>query len=92
MYMWQMAVLLVMAGCAIGCLLAIWRAVEKMAKGILSIEADLKKMNGKIESIEAVSEETYQKSTVHDEDTGLENLEAAISNFEKLKRIDLAKS
>ena len=39
-----------MAGCAIGCLLGICRAIEKLVKGISSIEAELTKMNTKLEA------------------------------------------
>ena len=75
---WQITVLLAMAGCAIGCLLMICGAIRKLAKGILSVGAELQKMNAKLERIEAVS----------GDDTSLEAVEAAFSNFEKLKRID----
>ena len=78
---WQIIVLFAMAGCAIGCLLGICRAIEKLAKGIFSIGAEITKMNAKLESIDAVNRD----------DISLEGVEAAISNFEKLKRIDSAK-
>ncbi len=78
MFTWQITVSLAMAGCAIACLLLICRAIHKLAKGILSIGAELQKMNAKLERIEAVS----------GDDTSLEAVEAAFSNFEKLKRID----
>ena len=81
MHTWQITVLFAMAGCAIGCFLGIYRAIEKLVKGILSIGVELTKMNAKLERIEAVN----------GDDTSLETLEAAFSNFEKLKRIDLTK-
>jgi hypothetical protein len=78
---WQITLLFAMAGCAIVCLLGICRAVEKLVKGILSIRAELTKMNAKLESVEAVK----------GDDTELEAIEAAVSDFEKLKRIDLTR-
>ncbi len=77
---WQIPVLFAMAVCVIGCLLGILRAIEKLAKGISTIGAELAKTNAKLESIEVA------KPT---EDTSFEDIEAALSNFEKLKRIDL---
>ncbi len=75
---WQITVLFVMAICAIGCLFGICRAIEKLAKGIHSLGAELTKVNAKLERIEAVS----------GDDTSLEAIETAFSNFEKLKRLD----
>ena len=93
MSIWQISVLFAMAGCAIGCLLGIYKALEKLAKGILSIGAELTKMNAKLQSIEAVNREDPKKPMDEsDSETSIEAIEAAISNFEKLKRIDLTKS
>ncbi len=78
---WQIIVSFAMAACAIGCLLGICRAIEKLLKGILSIKAELTKMNAKLERIEAID----------GEDTSLEAIETAFSNFEKLKRFDSTK-
>ncbi len=86
---WQIIVLLVLAGCAIGCLLGIYKAIEKLAQGVVSIGAQLTRMNAKLESVEAVNGDDRKKTTDKYE-PGLEDIEAAISNFEKLKRIDLA--
>ena len=92
MSIWQISVLFAMAGCAIGCLLGIYKALEKLAKGILSIGAELTKLNTKLQSIEAVSRDDSKKPMDQSEpDTSLEDLEAAIANFEKLKRVDLTK-
>ena len=89
---WQIAVLFAMAGCAIGCLLGICRAIEKLTKVFFSIGTELTNLNAKIEKIEAVNRDDYQKSMDHNDlDSSLEDIEAAISNFEKLKRIDLTK-
>ena len=79
---WQIAVLFALAGCAIGCLLGIFRAIEKLVKGVLSVGAELTKINAKLESVEAVK----------GDDTSLEAIEAAVSGFEKLKRVDLTKA
>ncbi len=86
MSIYLMVVLSAMAGCAIGCLLGIYKALEKLAKSISSIGSELKKMNEKLAAIEAVNRDEQES------ETGLESLEAAISNFEKLKRIDLTKT
>jgi len=48
-------------------------------KGVSSLKAELSKMSSKLERIEAVN----------GDDTSLEAMEAAFSNFEKLKRVDL---
>ncbi len=86
---WQIIVLLALAGCAVGCLIGICRAIEKLAKGVVSIGIQLTKMNSKLESIEAVNGDDPKKS-MDQYEPGLEDIEAAISNFEKLKRVDLA--
>ncbi len=75
---WQITLLFATAGCAIGCLVVICRAIQQAAKAILAVGAELKNMNTKLESIQAVG----------GDDTSLEAVEAALSNFEKLKRID----
>jgi len=86
MSVYLLMVLFVLAVCAIGCLLGIFKAVEKLAKSIFSIGAELAKINAKLEKIEAINVDEQES------DTSLEALEAAVSNFEKLKRIDLTKS
>ncbi len=78
---WQITVLFAMAGCAIGCLLVFGRAIEKLTKGVSSIAAELAKMNAKMESVEAVN----------GDDSSLEAVEAAISNFERLKRVEVTR-
>jgi hypothetical protein len=89
--MWQMAVLYAIAGCGVGCLLAIFIAIMRVAKGIFSIKIELAKMNAKLESVEAVKKDE-SKSPTDPYESELEAIEVAISNFEKLKRIDLTKS
>jgi len=78
---WQIAVLFAMAGCAIGCLLGICRAVEKLVKSIFSLRTELTRMNAKLESVE----------TIKGDDAELEAIEAAVSGFEKLKRVDVTR-
>ena len=81
MSIWQITVLslCVVAGCAvIGCLWGICRAIEKLARNLFTVVAELTKINAKLERIEAVN----------GDDNSLESLEAAFANFEKLKRID----
>jgi copper chaperone CopZ len=89
---WQIAILCAMAGCATGCLLWICRAVEKLAKAFISIGNELKKINEKIEKIEAVNSNDSKPTNQTQEDTTFEEIEAAIASFEKLKRIDLTSS
>jgi hypothetical protein len=90
MLIWQTLVLFTLAACAICCLLGIYRAIEKLAKGILSVGAEITKMNAKLETIEAVNRDDPAKPMDRSEsDTALEDIESAISKFEKLKRIDL---
>ena len=92
MLTWQITLLFVMAGCAICCLLGICIAIDKLARGIFSIGAEITKMNAKLESIEVVNRDDPKKPMDQSEpDTSLEDLEAAISNLEKLERIDLTK-
>jgi hypothetical protein len=63
-----------------------WIAVNKLAKGISSIGAEVAKMNAKLESIETVQKnDSGDSSGRHEPD--FEDIEAAIANFEKLKRI-----
>jgi hypothetical protein len=88
MFTWQIGVLFVMAAGTIGCLLGILRSIQKLTKSMFSIGAELTKINSKLESIETVGRDDAEKPTDECE-PGLEALEAAISNFEKLKRIDL---
>jgi hypothetical protein len=86
---WHLVVVFAIAAGVIVCLLGIWRAVEKLAKGILSLAAELKQMNAKLTSVETVNrDESGKPANETEPDTALEALEAAISNFEKLKRID----
>jgi hypothetical protein len=90
---WQLVVLFVLAAGAIGCLLGICRAIGKLAKGIFSLQAEIKQMNAKLTSVETVSRDESGKPAEESEpDSALEALEAAISNFEKLKRVDLTKA
>jgi|WetSurMetagenome_2_1015567.scaffolds.fasta_scaffold09364_2 hypothetical protein len=88
MSIWQITVFIGIAGCTIGCLLGIFRAIEKLAKSLFSIGAELTKINAKLESVEAVNSDDPKKPMDHYE-SDLEAIETAISSFEKLKRIDL---
>jgi hypothetical protein len=93
MFTWQMVVLFAMGGCAIGCLLGICIAIEKLAKSFFAIGTELRKMNAKIEKIEVANKVDEAKKPIDQSrpDPSLEDIEAAISNFEKLTRIDLTK-
>ncbi len=91
MSIWQIAVLVVIAGGLVACLLAVSKAIQELGKGIAAIGTELKRMNAKLESVEAVSKDSPERPA-EQYDNELEALEAAISNFEKLKRIDLPSS
>ena len=89
MAIWQMIVLFAMAGCAIGCLLGICLAVLKLAKGVTIVSTELTKLNAKLESIEVVNRDDARSPAEQSAvDPLFADLESAISNFEKLKRID----
>jgi hypothetical protein len=89
---WQITVLCAMAGCAVGSLLWMCKAVEKLARAFISIGTELKKINEKIERIEAVNKGDSKATDQTGSDTSFEEIEAAIASFEKLKRIDVAAS
>jgi hypothetical protein len=78
---WQIVVIFAMAGCAIGCLVGICRAIDKLTKAVFSLRTELTKIDAKLESIEPVK----------GDDAELEAIEAAVSGFEKLKRVDLTR-
>ncbi len=88
---WQTIILLGMAGCALGCLFGIFKSIERLGEGIFGIRTELTKMNAKVESIEAANKAGPEEPTDKDE-PDLADIEAAVSNFEKLKRIDLTKA
>jgi len=90
MVTWQAIVLFALAGCAIGCLLALRKAVERLSEGVFFIRTELTKLNSKLDAVEAVNRD-HAKGAIEEPDTSLEAIEAAISNFEKLKRIDIEK-
>jgi hypothetical protein len=88
----HLVILIAISGCVVACLLGICKAVEKLAKGVFVVGNELKKLGAKLESVEAVSKDDSAKPKSEDEpDSSFEAIEAAISNFEKLKRIDLSK-
>ncbi len=87
---WQMIFFLGIAGCALGCLFGIFKSIERLGQGIFAIRAELTKMNTKVEGIEAVNN-TGPERPMGECEPDLADIEAAVSNFEKLKRIDLTK-
>jgi hypothetical protein len=89
MSMYQIIGLYVVAGFAVVCLFAIFRSLEKLAKAVSSIGLELTKMNSKLEVIEAVNRDDLEKGA-DQKLPELEAIESAISNFEKLKRVDLS--
>jgi hypothetical protein len=88
MSIWQITGLFGIAGCAIVCLIGIFIAIGKLAKAIFIIGAELKKMNAKLERVEAVNKDDL-KAPMDQHENDFEAIEAAISNFERLKRIDM---
>jgi uncharacterized protein YoxC len=86
---WQITILFSMAGCAVVCLLWISIAIEKLFKAIFSIGTALTQMNAKIEKIETVNKE--HPADQDTADSAFADIEAALSSFEKLKRIDITK-
>jgi hypothetical protein len=86
-----MLLLFMMAGCMIGCLWGIFRAIEGLTERIASVGSELMKINAKLERVEAVGADDSQSpfdQQVSDVEA-IEAIEAAISNFENLKRVDL---
>ncbi len=89
---WQVIALFVTAGCLIVSLVGICLGIGKLTRGILSIAAEITKMNAKIDRIEATSGDRSSKQKEQcAPDSSFEDIEAAISNFEKLKRIDVTR-
>jgi hypothetical protein len=79
---WQMIILLAITGCTIGCLIGIYKAVERMSKAVFTVGAELKKMNAKLERIEAVSKDDAARPvTAYGVD---DSIEAALRNLDKL--------
>ena len=78
---WQI-IAFVLAGCAIGCLIGICRAIGKLSKSVLSIGTELNKINAKLEGIEVASRDNPPKTTSSYESNS--SVEAAISDLEKL--------
>lgn len=91
MAIWQIIAVFAMASFTIGCLLGICIAVFKLAKGMKVISGELVKLNAKLEGIEVANREDSTKpSGQSGVDPLFADLESAISNFEKLKRVDAA--
>lgn len=89
MAIWQIIAIFAVACGAIGCLLGICIAVLKLAKGFAVVAAELAKLNAKLESVEVVNRDDSIKSADQSAiDPLFADLESAISNFEKLKRMD----
>lgn len=90
---WQITAIFALAACAIGCLLGICKAIERLSESIKFIRTELTKIDSKLEAVEVVNNRDDLKKPVdqNEADHSLEALEAAISSFEKLKRIDITK-
>lgn len=88
----QAAVLILTGCCAVASLVAIWLAIGKLAKSLSEICVELAGINMKLEAQESSKEEALQDSPgIHAPDDSFKDLEEAISNFEKMKRIDAGK-
>ena len=79
---WQIVPLFAVACCTIGCLVVIYKAIERLSKGVFSIGAELTKINSKLAAIEAVSRDDPQSSITQNEIDA--SIEAALRNLEKL--------
>jgi hypothetical protein len=79
---WQMIILLAVTGCTIGSLIGIYKAVERLSKAVFTIGAELKKMNGKLERVEAASKDDAARPA---NPYGIDDsIEAALRNLDKL--------
>jgi hypothetical protein len=87
MFTWQIIVSFVLAAGAIGCLLGICSAVKRLSEAVFFVRTELTKINSKLEAVEVAG-----RRDINEPDESLEAIETAISNFEKLKRVDLTKS
>ena len=92
MSIWYVLIFAVLASCMIHCLWQIFKAIEKLTEGISTVSSELVRMNSKLDGVESVTGEESPKSVIkQDSDVeAIEAIEAAISNFENLKKIDLA--
>ena len=70
MTIWQTLILSALAACAIGCLLGIYKAIEKLTSGIFALRAELTKMNTKLQAIEVSQSDPSFESAIRD----IENL------------------
>ncbi len=80
---WQIIALFVLAGCAIGCLLGIYKAVEQLSRAIFSIRMELTKMNSKLEAVETVNKQQPGKPAGKTYEPN-PSLEKAIRDLENL--------
>jgi len=76
----------------IHCLWQIFKAIERLTEGISSVTSELVNMNTKLDGVESVTgdESPKPESQPTSDIDAIEAIEAAISNFENLKRIDSA--
>jgi len=84
---WQVIALFALTAGAIGCLLGIRKAVERLTEALYFVRTELTRINAKLVTVEAANKEDAN-TRVEEPDTSLEAIETAISNFEKLKRVD----
>ncbi len=90
MSVWYVLIIVALASCMIHCLWQIFKAIERLTEGLSTVSSELVKMNSKLDGVESVTgEESLKSMSQPDNDTdAIEAIEAAISNFENLKRMD----
>jgi len=90
MSIWYVLIIVALASCMIHCLWQISRAIERLTEGLSTVSSELVNMNLKLDGVESITGEESAKSTSPpDNDVDpIQAIEAAISNFENLKRID----
>lgn len=90
MSIWYVLIIVALASCMIHCLWQIIKAIERLTEGVSTISSELVKMNSKLDGVESITGDEPPKSANQPESDvdAIEAIEAAISNFENLKRID----
>lgn len=90
MSIWYVLIIVALASCVIHCLWQISKAIERLTESLATVSSELVNMNLKLEGVESITGEGPAKSaSPPDNDVDpIEAIEAAISNFENLKRID----
>jgi hypothetical protein len=90
MSIWYVLIIVALASCVIHCLWQISKAIDRLTDGLSTVTSELVNINLKLEGVEPATGEEPDKSAIPpDNDVDpIDAIEAAISNFENLKRID----